>query len=114
MTSHLSSVAPGDALLVFSEHGKLPEWSLISRQFQEAGGTFVSITRHTANPLRAHADVALLVSAHDPLLYIEQMLYRSPLQHLLDVLFVLVCHAGTGRRERLDINLERMQRIIHS
>jgi hypothetical protein len=37
----------------------------------------ISITRHTANPLRAHADAALAVCAHDRTPQVAQLLYRS-------------------------------------
>lgn len=114
MMANLSSVGSGDALLLFSEHGKLPALSQISRQFQHCHGKVVSITRHTANPLRAHADAALVISAHDPVPYREQILYRSALQHLLDFLYVLLCQGNQDRRQQLDINLERMQQMIHS
>jgi len=84
MMTNISAARPGDLMIVFSEFGKLPQLSQLSRTFQDAGGAVVSITRHTANPLRAHADAALVVSAHDPAPHIEQLLYRSSLQYLLD------------------------------
>ena len=114
MMANLSTVGGSDTLLVFSEHGALPALSQISRQFQHCQGKVISITRHTANPLRAHADAALVISAHDPVPYREQILYRSALQHLLDLVYVLLCQTSHGRREQLDINLERMQHMIHS
>ncbi len=61
-----------------------------------------------ANPLRAHADCALLVSAHDERRHIEPLLYQSALQHLLDLIFVLLCEEGSERLKRLEANLERM------
>ena len=72
-----------------------------------------SITRHTANPLRAHADAALVVSAHDPEPHVEQLLYRSSLQSLLDFLFVLLCQ-NPGRHRQLAINLERIHHLLES
>ena len=68
-----------------------------------------SVTRHTANPLRAHADASLLVSAHDERSHIEPLLYQSALQHLLDLIFVLLCE--DGRLKQLDANLERIRHI---
>jgi len=88
--------------------------SQLSRTFQDAGGAVVSITRHTANPLRAHADAALVVSAHDPAPHIEQLLYRSSLQYLLDFLFVLLCQTNPDRERQLAVNLERVQRLLDS
>ncbi len=114
MMANLASVAKDDVLLMFSEHGELPQLSQISRLFQSEGGQVVSITRHTANPLRAHADAALVVSAHHEWPHVEQMLYRSSLQCLLDLVFTLLCEASPERRKQLDINLERMHHMIHS
>ena len=113
MMANLSAARPGDVLLVFSEFGKLPELSQVSRQFQACEGKVISITRHTANPLRAHADAALVVSAHDPEPHVEQLLYRSSLQSLLDFLFVLLCQ-NTGRHRQLAINLERIHHLLES
>ena len=76
------------------------------------GGKVVTVTRHTANPLRAHADAALVISAHDPAAHIEQLLYRSSLQYLLDFLFVLLCRANPERHRQLGINLERIQHLL--
>ncbi|MET0290693.1 MAG: MurR/RpiR family transcriptional regulator [Pseudoxanthomonas sp.] len=114
MTTSLSAVRAGDVLVMFSEFGKLPQLSQISRQFQDAGGRVVSITRHTANPLRAHADLALVVSAHDPAPSIAQLLYRSSLQSLLDFVFVLLCRTTSGRDRLLAANLERVQHLLDS
>lgn len=110
MTASVSAAASGDALLVFSEHGKQPSLCQISRLFRERGGTVVTVTRHSSNPLRAHADLALLVSAHDDRVHVEPLLYHSALQHLLDRLFVLLCEAG--RAEQLLDNLERIQPML--
>lgn len=108
MQAGVSSAAPGDVLLVFSEHGRQPSLCQIGRGVRELGGSVVTVTRHTPNPLRAHADHALLVSAHHECRYIEPLLYQSALQHLLDVLFVLLCEGSAARRDRLDLNLDRM------
>lgn len=112
MTANLSAARPGDVLLVFSEFGKLPQLWQLSRQFQEVGGKVVSITRHTANPLRAHADAALAICAHDPQPPVAQLLYRCSLQYLLDFVFVLLCHANPDRQRQLASNQERIQQLI--
>ncbi|HEY5849984.1 MAG TPA: MurR/RpiR family transcriptional regulator [Lysobacter sp.] len=114
MQAGVSSAAAGDVLLVFSEHGKQPALCQISRLFRERGGKVISVTRHTPNPLRAHADAALLVSAHDERRHIEPLLYQSALQHLLDLIFVLLCDASEDRRSQLDFNFERMQDLLDS
>lgn len=114
MMANLSAVRSGDVLLVFSEFGKLPQLSQVSRQFQACDGKVISITRHTANPLRAHADAALVISAHDPAPHVEQLLYRSSLQSLLDFVFVLLCHGNPDRYRQLNINLERIQQMLDS
>src|SRR3546814_3917813 len=65
MTASMSAALPGDVLLVFSEHGKQPALCQLGRYFRGHGGRVISVTRHTSNALRAHADVSLLVSAHE-------------------------------------------------
>lgn len=86
-----SSTAPGDVLLVLCEHGQEAALCHTARLFRQRGGKVVTITRHTANALRAHADIALLVSAHDPRPQVELLLYQASLQHLLDLVFLLLC-----------------------
>src|SRR5690606_34612442 len=85
------STAPGDVLLVLCEHGQEAALCHTARLFRQRGGKVVTITRHTANALRAHADIALLVSAHDPRPQVELLLYQAALQHLLDLVFLLLC-----------------------
>jgi DNA-binding MurR/RpiR family transcriptional regulator len=114
MMANLSAARPGDAMLVFSEFGKLPQLFQLSRQFQDMGGKVVSITRHSANPLRAHADASLVLCAHDPAPHVAQLLYRSSLQSLLDFVFVLLCHANPDRHRQLGVNLERIEHLIDS
>jgi hypothetical protein len=62
--------------------------------------------------LRAHADASLLVSAHDEHRHIEPLLYQCALQHLLDLIFVLLCEANEDRRRQLDSNFDRMQDLL--
>lgn len=112
MTASMSAAVPDDVLLVFSEHGKQPALSQICRYFRALRGRVITVTRHTSNALRAHADLALLVSAHDERGYIEPLLYHSALQHLLDGVFVLLCEADPARREKLRENLERIQPML--
>ncbi len=112
MSAGISTVARGDVLIVFSEHGNQAPLANLTRQFHERHGKVVSVTRHTANALRAHADLALLVSAHDERSHVEPLLYQSALQQLLDLIFVLLCEDGSGRLDRLGLNLERIQNMI--
>lgn len=114
MQAGVSTTAVDDVLLVFSEHGRQPALCQISRRFRERGGHVVTVTRHTPNPLRAHAELALLVSAHDERRHIEPLLYQSALQHLLDLIFVLLCESSDERRGQLDQNLEHMQDLLDS
>ncbi|HEX7011589.1 MAG TPA: MurR/RpiR family transcriptional regulator [Steroidobacteraceae bacterium] len=109
MGTIISSAGPHDVLLVFSEHGRQPTLYHLCRQFRERRGKVVSVTRHTANPLRAHADASLLISAHDERAHIEPLLYQSALQHLLDLLFVVLCEQGEGRLSHFEANLERLR-----
>jgi DNA-binding MurR/RpiR family transcriptional regulator len=110
MTSSISSATRGDVLFVFSEHGQHPALNQIARQFREHHGKVVSVTRHTSNPLRAHADAPLLVSAHDERPHIQPLLYQSAVQHLLDQIFVLLCDGD--RVEQLNANLEHVQHLL--
>lgn len=114
LISNLSAVRPRDVLLMFSEFGQMPQLGHAAREFQGAGGKLVSITRHTANPLRAMADASLAISAHDPAPHIEQLLYRSSLQYLLDFVFVLLCQSNPERHRQLAHNLERVQHLLAS
>ena len=112
MTASSATADVDDLLLVFSELGGQPALCHIARQFAERGGHVVSVTRHSANPLRAHADDALLVSAHDERAHIEPLLYHSALQHLLDLLFVLICERGeAGRLAQLHASVDRIREI---
>jgi len=112
MTANISAASPGDVLLVFSEHGNHPALCKISRYFRERRGQVITVTRHTANPLRTLADIALVVSAHDEQPYIQPLLYQSALQHLLDRVFVLLCEAHDDRHALLLANLDRIQLML--
>jgi len=112
MQANLSAARSGDVMLVFSEFGQLPQLSVLARQFQDQHGTVVAITRNTANPLRALADAALVVSAEVQVPPLAQVLYRAALQSLLDFLFVLLCQANPDRNRQLGINLEGIERLL--
>ena len=112
MTANISAAAAGDVLLVFSEHGNHPALCKIARYFRERRGQVITVTRHTANPLRTLADIALLVSAHDERPYIQPLLYQSALQHLLDGVFVLLCEGQDDRHAQLLANLDRIQLML--
>jgi len=110
MTANIATAASGDVLMVFSEFGQQPALAKISRQFREQRGKVISVTRHTANPLRMYADLSLLVSAHDDRPHIEPLLYQSALRHLLDMIFVLLC--DEGRLAQLEANRHRIQGLL--
>ena len=112
MAASVSAAGPGDVLLAFSEHGRQPALCHIARYFREQGGHVVTVTRHTSNPLRAHADTAMLVSAHDEQPHIELLLYHAGLQHLLDRVFVRLCEARGQRLALLRANLERIEPML--
>lgn len=109
-TASISSAGRGDVLMVFSEHGQHAALSHLCRRFRDRQGKIVSVTRHTSNPLRAHADATLLVSAHDERSHVQPLLYQSALQHLLDQVFVLMCDGD--RLEQLNTNLEHVQHLL--
>ncbi len=112
MTASLSAARPDDVLLAFSEHGLQPALCQLARHMRSQRGKVVTITRHSANALRALADQALLVSAHDERPHIEPLLYHSALQHLLDRLFIRLYDADGARRARLQQTLERIQPLL--
>ena len=114
MTASLSAAKAGDVLLMFSEHGMQPALCQLGRQFREQQGCVVTITRHSSNALRAHANVPLLVSAHDERPHIEPLLYHSALKHLLDRVFILLCEADGKRRARLQETMARIQPLLES
>ena len=99
--AEVSSAGRDDLLLLFSERGEAATLCQLARMFRERGGKVLSVTRHTANAVRAHADLALLVSAHDEAVHVEPLLYQAALQQLLDVVFLLLC-ADESRRRRID------------
>ena len=109
--AEVATSRPGDLLLLFSERGQSSSLCQLARLFQKRGGKAVSVTRHTANPLRAHADLALLVSAHDERSHVEPLLYQAALQQLLDLLFLLLC-ADESRRRRLDDYHEHVRSLL--
>jgi DNA-binding MurR/RpiR family transcriptional regulator len=112
MSSALAMAKKNDVLVLFSEHGRQSALGQVGRQFHERRGKVVSVTRHSANPLRAHADMSLLVSAHDDRAHIQPLLYSAVLQHLLDLVYVTLCEKGVDRLEQLNANLKRVQRIL--
>ncbi|MFT4178607.1 MAG: MurR/RpiR family transcriptional regulator [Thermomonas sp.] len=112
MAASMSAAESGDVLVVFSEFGMHPALGQLCRYAREHGGAVVTVTRHSANPLRAHADLPLLVSAHDDGAHIQPLLYHSALQHLMDQVFVLLCDGSRARRANLQANLARIQPLI--
>jgi DNA-binding MurR/RpiR family transcriptional regulator len=112
MTSNVAAAQAGDVLVVISEFGQHAALGKIARQFRERRGQLVTLTRHTANPLRTLADIALVVSAHDEQPYIQSLLYQSAMQHLLDSVFVRLCEGHDDRHAQLLGNLERIQHIL--
>jgi DNA-binding MurR/RpiR family transcriptional regulator len=111
MAAAACTASATDVLLLFCEHGRQPEFAQLGRRFRAAHGKLVSVTRHSANPLRAHADAALLVSAHDERAQIEPLLYQAALQQLLDLLLVLLCERWPVRLEQLQRNLETAHQV---
>lgn len=112
IAASMDTARADDVLFVLSERGLQPSLSQISRQFHGRHGKVITVTRHSANPLRAHATLALLVSAHDERSHIEPLLYQCALHHLLDLIFILLCESGTGRLALLSGNLERIQNAL--
>lgn len=111
MASCLATAASGDVLIVISEQGKHGMLGQLCRQFRERRCKVVTLTRNTSNGLRVHADVSLLISAHDDRPHIATLLYQSALQHVLDLLYVEVIEASGARAKRLQETLQRMRHL---
>lgn len=111
LPASLSSASRDDVLVVFSEHGRQASLCRIAQLFREGHGKVVTVTRHSANPLRAHADLSLLVSAHDERAHIEPLLYQAALQQLLDLVGLVLCE-DDGGLHRLEANLERVRPML--
>jgi DNA-binding MurR/RpiR family transcriptional regulator len=109
MTASLSAAKPNDVLLAFSEHGLQPALCQLAQHMRAQRGKVITVTRHSANALRALADQTLLVAAHDERPQIERLLYHSALQHLLDRLFIRLYETDAARRARLQETLERQK-----
>ncbi|MGY1409499.1 MULTISPECIES: MurR/RpiR family transcriptional regulator [unclassified Luteimonas] len=109
--AEVSSSRRDDVLLLFSERGEAATLSRLARVFRTRGGKVVSVTRHTANGLRAHADLALLVSAYDEARHVEPLLYQAALQQLLDLVFLRLCD-DESRRRRLDDYREHVRSLL--
>lgn len=107
----MSSADGDDVLIVFSEQGRQSALCRIAQLFHERHGVVVTVTRHSANPLRAYSDHSLLVSAHDERGHVEPMLYQSALQQLLDLVALVLCE-DPASVERLQANLERVQPML--
>ncbi len=114
MTASLSAARPGDVLLVFSEHGMQGVLCQLCRHMHERGGRVASITRHSSNALRAHADLPLLVAAHDERAFVAPLLYHSALQHLLDRVYIRLCESDDTVRARLQDTLDRLYPLRES
>ncbi|AOH36503.1 MurR/RpiR family transcriptional regulator [Luteimonas sp. JM171] len=114
MPTSLANAGREDVMLVFSEHGRRTVLSELSRLFRTRVGTVVSVTRNTPNPLRAQADLALVVSGHDDRPHVEPLLYHAALQQLLDLVFVLLCEHGEERLQLLDQDAARIRQLLES
>ena len=114
MPTSLANAGREDVMLVFSEHGRRTVLTELSRLFRTRVGTVVSVTRNTPNPLRAQADLALVVSGHDERAHVEPLLYQSALHQLLDLVFVLLCEHGEERLQLLDHDAARIRELLES
>ncbi len=107
----LAALRTGDALAVLSEHGSHADSLGLVRTARAAGARAITVTRHSANPLRACADLALLVSAHDAQPHIEAMAFRSAMQHLLDAVVLRLWQSDRRHREHFVHTRERLQNL---
>lgn len=112
MAAQAGLAGAGDVLVVFSEHGRHPLLVKMTRHFRERRGRVVTVTRHTANPLRAMADVPLVVAAHDGATYVQSLVYQSTVQQLMDRVFVHLCESDGDRHRRYVANLDRIHPLF--
>ncbi|MCZ8165728.1 MurR/RpiR family transcriptional regulator [Silanimonas sp.] len=108
LLASLSAAQRRDLILLVSEHGAQPEFLRATREAHALGGRVVAICRNGASALRAVADATLVVSAHDPQPQIEDLVYQSALQHVLDDLFLRVFHAQPDAAARFHANRARI------
>jgi DNA-binding MurR/RpiR family transcriptional regulator len=111
MSSALAIAAKDDVLVLFSEHGRQPALCQTGRQFHARRGRILSVTRHSANPVRSQADLSLLVCAHDDRPHVQPLLHQAVLQQLLDLVFLVLCEKGSDRLEHLNANAKRVRSI---
>jgi len=109
--AQVAGLGDGDLLALFAEQGRQPGLLHLAKLAHERGARVLSATRHSSNPLRARADHALLVSAHDAQPHVAMLLYQSALQQLLDIVVVQLC-ALPGRQARLADHQARMRRLL--
>lgn len=109
--AQVAGLHDGDLLALFAEQGRQPGLLHLAKLAHERGARVLSATRHSSNPLRARADHALLVSAHDAQPHVAMLLYQSALQQLLDIVVVQLC-ALPGRQARLADHQARMRRLL--
>ncbi|QDE40814.1 MurR/RpiR family transcriptional regulator [Luteibacter pinisoli] len=112
MATDVATSRPGDVLILFSEHGRHPAFAKLARYMRERRGRVITVSRHTANPLRSMADLALVVAAHDDASHVQALVYQSTLQHLMDIVFVHLCEGDETRHQRLVENLDRIQHLL--
>jgi len=111
MAGAAAAAGRGDVMFVLSEQGRQPALCQIARQVKEQGCLVVTVTRHTANPLRTLSSAALLVSAHDERIHVEPLMYHAAQQHLLDLLFALLCEDRPVRLSQLSTNLDHARNL---
>jgi len=112
MAAQIALCQPADALVLFTEHGKHPALVKLARYFREQRGRVITVTRHTSNPVRALANVALAVAAYDDASYVQSLIYQATVQQLLDAVFVFLCDNDEARHARLVQNLDRIQQML--
>jgi DNA-binding MurR/RpiR family transcriptional regulator len=111
MTGAVGMASSKDVLVIVSEHGKQSALGHICRQFRDRHCKVISITRNSGNALRVHADVSLLISAHDDKPHIAMLMYQSALQHVLDLVYALLIEDGDGHAKRLQESLQRLRQF---
>jgi len=103
----LSAATRRDVLVVACGSAGGKAWVRACRDMRVIGGRVVVITRGRGRRITTVADANLVVAAHDPQPYIEDLAYEAAMRHLLDDVFLRVMSRDPGAAERFRANRER-------
>lgn len=106
--SSVATLGPGDLVIVISFSGQSRQMIKITKQAKKAGVSIISLTNHTANPIRSLADIQLLSVSKGGDFEFPQIICIASQQHVLDVLITgLLCRDSKARQQ-----LELSQKMV--